>query len=87
MELLGIRYRGREASLEEVSTINRILIENPTYCRSELSRKLCADWNWRHNNGVLIEQVCRSYLLLLERRRLYKITDTEKCSKRFIFKM
>ena len=64
---LGIRYRGRVATSEDVALIERVIRETPGLTRSGLSRRLCELWNWRQPNGVLRDMVCRGLLLALER--------------------
>ena len=64
---LAIRYRGRQATSEEVVLIRRLIAENPDDSRRALSVKLCKALNWVQPNGTLRDMVCRGYMLALHR--------------------
>jgi len=70
---LEVKYQGRIATTEEVTFIKEVISSNPTYSRSRLSRELCQSWNWVQSNGALKAQVCRGYLLALERAGYIKL--------------
>ena len=58
--------QGRRVSEADINLINHLLVENPTWHRSRLSRELCALWDWRTANGRLKDMACRTLLLKLE---------------------
>ena len=60
--------QGRKVFPSDINFINRLLVENPTWNRTRLSRELCTLWNWRTPNGRLKDMACRTFLLKLERR-------------------
>jgi len=62
-----LTYRSKSITRDNILFIRRLLSENPTDCRSEISRKLCRAWNWVQANGFLRDMVCRSLLVLLEK--------------------
>ena len=62
---LPIRYRGRQATSEEVALIRQLIAENPEDSRRALSVKLCRALNWVQPNGALRDMVCRGYMLAL----------------------
>ncbi len=64
---LGIKYRGRVATTQDVVFINRLIKENPKDSRRALSIKLCKAWNWVQANGALRDMVCRGFMLELHR--------------------
>lgn len=64
---LGITYRGRVATTEDVAFIKGLMAEHPNDSRYSLSRRLCRAWNWVQQNGALKEMVCRGFLLQLHR--------------------
>ena len=64
---LNLKYRGRQATTEDITLIQNILKQNPDYSRWRLSRELCKLLNWRQPNGILKDMVCRGYLLALDR--------------------
>jgi len=51
----------------DISLIQRLLAENPSWGRSRLSVELCELWDWRGPNGQLKDMACRSLLLRLEK--------------------
>jgi hypothetical protein len=64
---LGIKYRGRVATTEDVIFISRLIEENSDDSRRALSIKLCKAWNWVQANGALRDMVCRGFMLELHR--------------------
>ena len=62
-----LRYRGRDIGAEEIEFLRPWIAAHPEASRFELSRKLCAIWNWRQANGELRDMVCRGMLLHLHR--------------------
>ena len=75
----AIRYRGRQATSEEVALIRRLIAENPDDSRRALSVKLCKALNWVQPNGTLKDMVCRGYMLELHRAGYIKL-PAKKCS-------
>jgi hypothetical protein len=64
---LGIKYRGRVATTEDIAFINKLIKDNPADSRRTLSVKLCKAWNWVQPNGAFKDMVCRGYMLELHR--------------------
>jgi hypothetical protein len=65
--MVEFRYRGRQISQEDILYIRALIERHPNESRRTLSTKLCEAWQWRQNNGVLRDMVCRGMLLMLER--------------------
>jgi hypothetical protein len=61
------RYRGRDISSEQVTSIRQALSDNPDMSRRALSIKVCETWNWRQPNGAACDVLCRGLLLQLHR--------------------
>src|SRR5210317_2004509 len=76
---LPIKYRGRQASSEDVAFISRLIAANPDDSRRGLSVKLCQAWNWVQPNGTLRDMVCRGFMLALHRAG-YITLPAQKCS-------
>ena len=76
---LGVKYRGRIATTEDVAFINNLIKDNPNDSRRALSIKLCKAWNWRQANGALRDMVCRGFMLELHRAG-YIHLPAKKCS-------
>lgn len=60
-------YRGKTYSKKDIDFIRKLISDNPDDSRWALSRKLCVAWNWVQKNGALRDQVCRSFMLKLDR--------------------
>jgi len=45
-----------------------LLAEHPDWCRTRLSRELCAAWTWHNERGQPKDMACRTLLLTFERR-------------------
>jgi hypothetical protein len=78
MDLL-IKYRGRQATSEDVAFINQLIAANPDDSRRALSVKLCKALNWVQPNGTLRDMVCRGFMLELHRAG-YISLPAKKCS-------
>ncbi len=70
---LNIKYRGRITTTKDVNFIRKLIADNPTYSRYKLSLEICKAWNWIQPNGVLRDQVCRGFMLTLERAGYIKL--------------
>jgi len=64
---LGIKYRGRMATTEDVELINNLMIAYPGVSRRSLSVKFCVSTNWVQANGNLRDMVARGFMLSLYR--------------------
>ena len=62
-----LRHRGRAVTAAEVAFIRELIAAHPGDSRRALSQRLCRAWDWRQDNGVLREMVCRGLLLSLHR--------------------
>jgi hypothetical protein len=74
-----IRYRGRQATREELAFIRQLIAANPDDSRRALSVKLCRALNWVQPNGSPRDMVCRGYMLALHRAGLIRL-PAKKCS-------
>lgn len=59
--------QGRLVTPEDINLINQLMVENPDWHRTRLSRELCRMWDWRGDRGNLKDMACRSLLLKLEK--------------------
>ena len=66
MEIL-LTYRHRAVTAEDVAFIRALIATHPQAKRRELSRLLCAAWNWVQANGAPRDMVCRGLMLALHR--------------------
>ena len=66
MEIL-LTYRHRAVTAEDVAFIRALIAAHPQAKRRELSRLLCAAWNWVQANGAPRDMVCRGLMLALHR--------------------
>jgi len=62
-----LRYRGRTITTADLDTIGGLIAAAPGLNRRQLSRKLCAAWQWVQPNGQPCDAVCRGMLLWLHR--------------------
>jgi len=63
----ALTYRHRTVSRDDVAFIRKLIVEHPASSRRDLSKKLCAAWNWVQPNGALRDMVCRGLMLALHR--------------------
>lgn len=72
------RYRGKTYTQQDIAFVRRIIAENPNDSRWVLSRKLCLAWGWVQKNGALCDQICRSFMLELERAGLIQLPPLKR---------
>jgi hypothetical protein len=76
---LGIKYRGKIATTDDVAFINNLIQANPNDSRRALSARLCKAWNWVQPNGALRDMVCRGFMLELHRAGYIQL-PAKKCT-------
>ncbi len=59
--------QGREIRGADIARIQRLMVDNPQWCRTRLSQELCEEWNWRNALGRPKDMAARTLLLKLER--------------------
>lgn len=64
---LDFTYRGRQVTDADVAFLRDLIACNPALSRRALSQEVCRAWNWRQENGVLRDMVCRGLMLALHR--------------------
>lgn len=75
---IGIQYRGKIATSEDVAQIEAMMSANPQMGRTRLSQELCILWNWKQSNGALRDMVCRGFLLELEKAGFIQLPPRQK---------
>ena len=68
-----IKYRNRKVDLNDLKFIRRLIEDNPTASRRVLSLKLCEAWDWKQENGILCDAICRGLMLKLHREEYIKL--------------
>ena len=58
--------QGRVIAEKDIAQITEMMISNPEWGRSKLSKELCHLWDWRNQKGTLKDIACRSLLQKLE---------------------
>jgi len=79
MEIL-LTYRHRAVTAQDVAFIRALIAAHPQAKRRELSRHLCAAWNWVQANGALRDMVCRGLMLALHRAGLIELPPV-RCAR------
>jgi len=64
---IGIKYRTRTATTEDIDLIKRLMADNPSDSRCALSVKFCKLAGWLQPNGTPKDMVARGYMLALAR--------------------
>lgn len=66
----GALIRNRQFSQDDLVAIRRLIREHPSWGRTKLSQRICADFGWKQSNGRLKERACRVALRRLEKMNL-----------------
>ncbi len=64
---IGIKYRTKTATTEDIDLIKRLMADNPSDSRCALSVKFCKETGWLQPNGATKDMVARGYMLALAR--------------------
>jgi len=64
-----LTYRNRTITQDDIAFIEKVIAEYYAEGRTAISRRICHAWDWRQANGQLKDMVCRSLLLILERKQ------------------
>lgn len=73
-----IKYRGRNATADDIEFIGKLITDNPNAGRCALSRELCRQWNWIQPNGALRDMVARGFMLKLHREGYIELPPRKK---------
>jgi len=68
-----VTYRGRNVTASDLEVIKEIIAAHPEGSRRFISQEVCRAWQWRQANGALKDMICRSLLLLLQKKDLIKL--------------
>ncbi len=63
---MSVRYCARDFSDDDIERINRLIGEDKTRSRAELSRLTCQILNWFKVDGGLKDMSCRVAMLRME---------------------
>lgn len=72
--------QGRHLSAPDLEQIRTLLVENPSWPRTRLSRELCERWEWCNEAGQLKDMACRTLLLKLEARGFIRLPPRQAAS-------
>ena len=73
-----LKIQGRRVTEEEVDEIRMLLLNNPLWNRSRLSRELCKIWEWQRPDGQIKDIACRELLRKLEFRSLIQLPPRQR---------
>jgi len=73
-----LKIQGRLITEEDVDKIRMLLLNNPLWNRSRLSRELCKIWEWQRPDGQIKDIACRELLRKLEFRSLIQLPPRQR---------
>ena len=73
-----LKIQGRLVTEEDVDKIRMLLLNNPLWNRSRLSRELCKLWEWQRPDGQIKDIACRELLRKLEFRSLIQLPPRQR---------
>ncbi|MCK5191219.1 MAG: DUF4338 domain-containing protein [Methylococcales bacterium] len=68
-----MRYSGRDFTQQEITLIQNLIAENPTYTRAELSRRVCKLLHWYKIDGGVKAMSCRVAMLRMQDNGLIQL--------------
>lgn len=71
-----IKLPNRIITSLEVEFIQRLIQDNPSWCRTRLSQAICHYWNWYTPKGQIKDMACRDLLRRLEKRELISLPES-----------
>ena len=63
-----LNIQGRGLLPSDIQEICHLIVDNPDWHRTRLSKELCELWGWRTESGLLKDMACRSLLRKLEQK-------------------
>jgi hypothetical protein len=76
-----LKYRKRIIREKDLIDIRRLINENPNASRWRLSKILCEFWEWRQENGMIKDMVCRSLMLILHRAGHIQLPEVRRINR------
>jgi hypothetical protein len=76
-----LKYRKRIIREKDLIDIRNLIQEHPKASRRRLSALLCELWDWRQENGILKDMVCRSLMLILHRAGHIQLPEVRQISR------
>lgn len=58
--------QGRRITASEIDSVKKLILSNPSWNRTRISKELCLLWDWRRASGEVKDIACRSLLRKLE---------------------
>lgn len=74
--------QGRQLADRDIELVRRLMIQNPDWHRTRLSKELCRLWDWRTDKGLLKDMACRSMLRKLEQLKFIVLPPAHHCGNR-----
>ena len=76
-----LKYRKRILRNKDLIDIRKLIQEHPDASRRRLSALLCELWDWRQENGILKDMVCRSLMLILHRAGHIQLPEVRRINR------
>jgi hypothetical protein len=76
-----LKYRKRIIRKKNLIDIHNLIQDYPGASRRRLSALLCELWDWRQENGIIKDMVCRSLMLILHRAGHIQLPEV-RCTPR-----
>lgn len=76
--MFPLKLEGRVFSKEDVEVISRIITNHPSTTRADLSRIVCREFNWSHDDGRIKETRCRVAMLRMHEKGLIALPEARR---------
>lgn len=61
-----LTLQGRKITAHDIAIVKNLINTNPSWSRTQLSKELCALWDWRRGGGEFKDIACRALLRKLD---------------------
>ena len=72
--------QGRTVTEHDINTIRTLIVSNPKWHRTRISRELCELWDWRNDAGAIKDMAARSLLRKLDAMDLINLPEPIRSS-------
>ena len=75
--------QGLKLTPDDIKFIKKLIANNPTWNRTQISKQICKQWNWYTPYGQMKDMACRTLLLKLEKLGFISLPSSQNSDINF----